>query len=620
MADNVHIRRLRASDPGRDALGLRSRLGSALARVDLHPHGLPEAAILCVRRLRHPLADALVVWGDARRTEAWVRAVRTDLDSVARRAVRPALSAVPANAEAVLFADRAEMLACLARDWLAGALAARWWWRGLLRSDSLQEAVVPTWSHDPRHVPAALAHLAAHGDAVPFVRALGGSVADLLLRKVLDVHALPHVAAALGGTLCGNPEAVDRPGLRVIPAATTQTPPEPSPLWQPWVGEADAAGLDTAQRCLVGITLMLQRRPHVVRSEAFARGLMHWRQAADRVSWPATLDGPMRRDEQRRTTAPIASAATASAATREPTAAQLAASEPDPPAPLQRVTHRSHASEDGDEVPVGRTDEDRRVARWHEAPVLPAVATAQTELGGLFYLINLGLFLDLYGDFTCPARPGLALSIWDFVFTVGRRLLREERSDDAVWQLLAQLAGRDAAAPPGSGFAPPDVWQMPTDWLRPFSPEGRWSWHASHDRLWVRHPEGFPVLDVPRDDATETEQLARAMQAYGGGMSLTWERGALRRSTPVGNAPLDCWLDWLLPYVRARLGQALGLADGDGVGALLLVHRARVVVTATHLDVTLALAELPCAIRLAGLDRDPGWVPAAGRFVAFHFE
>ena len=37
-------------------------------------------------------------------------------------------------------------------------------------------------------------------------------------------------------------------------------------------------------------------------------------------------------------------------------------------------------------------------------------------------------------------------------------------------------------------------------------------------------------------------------------------------------------------------------------------------------SVRLPLAELPIAIRLAGLDRDPGWIPAAGRSVAFHFE
>jgi hypothetical protein len=43
-------------------------------------------------------------------------------------------------------------------------------------------------------------------------------------------------------------------------------------------------------------------------------------------------------------------------------------------------------------------------------------------------------------------------------------------------------------------------------------------------------------------------------------------------------------------------------------------------VTATHVDVMLSLADLPIAIRFAGLDRNPGWIPAAGRYLAFHFE
>jgi hypothetical protein len=43
-------------------------------------------------------------------------------------------------------------------------------------------------------------------------------------------------------------------------------------------------------------------------------------------------------------------------------------------------------------------------------------------------------------------------------------------------------------------------------------------------------------------------------------------------------------------------------------------------VTATHVDVLFQLAGLPVEVRLSGLDRDPGWVPAAGRFVAFRYE
>jgi hypothetical protein len=56
------------------------------------------------------------------------------------------------------------------------------------------------------------------------------------------------------------------------------------------------------------------------------------------------------------------------------------------------------------------------------------------------------------------------------------------------------------------------------------------------------------------------------------------------------------------------------------VAEVLLRRRARVVVTPVHVDVVLSLAELPVEVRLAGLDRDPGWVPAAGRDVRYRFE
>jgi hypothetical protein len=39
-----------------------------------------------------------------------------------------------------------------------------------------------------------------------------------------------------------------------------------------------------------------------------------------------------------------------------------------------------------------------------------------------------------------------------------------------------------------------------------------------------------------------------------------------------------------------------------------------------RLDLHFPLAELPLAVRLAGLDRDPGWIPAVGCDVRFHFD
>jgi hypothetical protein len=39
-----------------------------------------------------------------------------------------------------------------------------------------------------------------------------------------------------------------------------------------------------------------------------------------------------------------------------------------------------------------------------------------------------------------------------------------------------------------------------------------------------------------------------------------------------------------------------------------------------RLDAVFSLAEHPVEIRIAGLDIDPGWIPAAGRALHFHFE
>jgi hypothetical protein len=70
----------------------------------------------------------------------------------------------------------------------------------------------------------------------------------------------------------------------------------------------------------------------------------------------------------------------------------------------------------------------------------------------------------------------------------------------------------------------------------------------------------------------------------------------------------------------ARLALALGEERSADIPARVCFHQAEIVVTAVHVHVHLALSDLPLAIRIAGLDRDPGWIPAAGRAIAFHFE
>jgi hypothetical protein len=70
----------------------------------------------------------------------------------------------------------------------------------------------------------------------------------------------------------------------------------------------------------------------------------------------------------------------------------------------------------------------------------------------------------------------------------------------------------------------------------------------------------------------------------------------------------------------ARLALALGEEGSVNLPAFVCRYPAEVAATASRVDVHLALADLPLALRVAGLDRDPGWIPAAGRAIGFHFE
>jgi hypothetical protein len=232
----------------------------------------------------------------------------------------------------------------------------------------------------------------------------------------------------------------------------------------------------------------------------------------------------------------------------------------------------------------------------------------------VFYLLNLALFLEYYSDFTLRVRDELPLPLWDFLALLGEQLAGTAIRCDPVWELLARLAGRGPGDRAGHDFSPPAEWRVPVGWLAAFPEPGAWAWSASGGRLRVEHPAGFTVLDVARDAGPAALQVRQELSAYAAG-----EVCEVAPSPEEERAPLDRWLHWLMPYVRARLCRALVLTHASDLAGLVLAHRARVTVTATHLDVWFSLAELPLAIRLAGLDRDPGWVPAAGRFVAFHY-
>lgn len=739
--DETVVRRLRLAAGNLDPLAAALRARSAFNAVTPAAAGVGPRAVLCVRSLRDPRPRSCSFDPATLRVpQVWRDRLGDELSRLARAARRPAREAVPASADSVLFADRAELLAGLGADFCRGRAAERWWWRSLLGQAPDARAVTAAWERWAEYAPAALELLSRRSAAAAFALSLPAGAAAGVLRRTVRAHALGELSRALAPPT-GEARASGDDSARSAGGFDFGSEPDDGASalapWHAHAPEGADSGPDVARQSFVGISLMIVRAPAVVRRAEFARRFMLWsrRQSnagpprgverapapqadADdtpdaaggrsRTSTPArnhesqvTKDDAPRpdssaaseADERARAARPDAGLASAvqgdvgNAASSAPSDASVDERRALPRAAdgAREVELRTHSGEDvlrdagargdsahargegvdrasGEALADGRADEFSR-------PLLEA--EIDTRFGGLFHLVNLGQYLGLYGDFTTPASPGIELPLWDFVALVGRRLAGPRVERDAIWPLLARLAGRGERDKPGAHFDPPDEWHAHADWLKPFARDrGAWLWSTgstvstgrtgsagsagsdARGRLRVLHPRGFFVIDVPleasesnppdgvNDRAGETSdsagesrseverqiareierQLASEIEPYREfvnaadliraprGLSVPW-RGARSR-----------WLGHVAAYARARLRLALGAGTRTRIARQLFERRARVCVTATHVDVLMRLADLPVEVRCAGLDRDPGWVPAAGRHVAFHFD
>ena len=529
--------------------------------------------------------------------------------------------------------------------------------------------VAALWLAEIEYAPGAVRHLAARGQAVRFAAQLRDDQARNLWQSVARRFALPQVLAQ-----CAEPGAAPRTETAPMQAVKPFAP------WQSRLPDSQATALTTEQQTFLGMVLTLLADPIKARSRAFAVQAGAWRKAAAKTA-PESFSVSEPSELPPRRTPEAAASRSPSQATDEftehlpdvsveqvegvtkaqpkatrparfvemssPDAAPDVAGETNAKPPKQNLvfaTETRAAKPAPDAEPTKpRTKRRMQQLSFHKetqqskparararapAPaetVAPETATdwlpetsLATECGGVFYLLNLALYLELYGDFTKPLEPGLALDMWDFVALLGRRLLGAKLENDAVWPLLAELAGRETGVASGAGFASPTEWRLPAQWLKPWRTREAWQWQADARRLRIWHPAGFLVADVKRRGDAE-QQLAAELARFGDFRpAAVTKLNSLPRTTKL--RPLERWLGWLWPYVEARLRFALGLEAGEDLAAELCLQPARVLVTTTHLDVIFSLAGLSYAVRLSGLDRDPGWIPAAGKYVKFHYE
>ena len=193
-------------------------------------------------------------------------------------------------------------------------------------------------------------------------------------------------------------------------------------------------------------------------------------------------------------------------------------------------------------APMPASDSDTAVQTAQPDP--SQTAAFATGFGGLFFLLNVLLWMELYPDFSRPRDKGLAASPFWLLAQLGRRLFGKSFKRDPLFAWLTEH---------GTVARLPRRWQLDPLWL-----EG------------LEQPYQLP------------------------------KKGG--------------WLTQLVDFLRFRLSHSAQSASVD-----LLRLNAHISYDEDHLKVRFCLAELPLALRIAGLDRDPGWLPTEGRQLSFEF-
>ncbi|GJH13037.1 hypothetical protein CBA19CS11_29385 [Caballeronia novacaledonica] len=618
-ADAIRLARVPARLSG--SPGLRIALERWLGDYDPARHGLPPQAIVLVKSLRACWHD--VVDGD--------RATRyAELAAVLRRASRPASGAV--DGDAVWFADEAELLACIARDALSGALNERWWWRALARGDLRGQPAIARWILTPRHVPRAVQRLGTARAKAWFTSWTAQDRAALLSTLEQVFPLAPPVAAWVADGRTAPREFAS------VRAEAEPSCPDNADRRHADCATPPASHAERLQKVCADLAVdaRIASTADYVAGIAATHAVHTDRPSPLRLSHPGVTRTMMPRPSALPRSKDRANAPRPAHGAPRTTAAPEQGDAPEreqvskPSGP--RISHaragriRDSAAYSSAAASTVVTEADMSIVAFPALAHAPAPECIVTRCGGLFLLLNAALRLRLYGDFTMPLHAGLACSPWRFLWLAGRLWSRACFRDDP---LAAWFVHRDR--PAGSQRTVPvpgdTDWRMDPAWLEPFA-GSRAAWRARwrDGRFTLAHAAGFLVCDVAARVDECDSLIASETMRLGIASCMTLQCCVIARrigsaSRPVSSARNYGCPSQLWPYLHARLALAL---DDDGVPPRRRVESmldlpGRLHDSGERLDLFMPLDALPVCVRLAGLDRDPGWIPAAGCDVRFHF-
>lgn len=559
MAETVTIGKIRArADSEQEPRALRLRLSHLMTTAEFTPLGLPPQAILLIRRMAiaSPLPTRRL-----RVSRAWQSELQDAMTHCLRVAVRPQRGRIPADANAVLFADLSELIAALSLPNFQANAEVHWVWQSATKSAAVPEipAVQKLWQENARLVPGILAYLADWQQATGVLAAFSEAAQVQICRNVLAAFGISVSSADLQILAAGVAQTRAMGGETLLPFAAVpplfsrsgafqETSVSSIRLreWLPREFQRTLAHNAPAAQILQIVAFLIRHSgsQSVVQDRldslvAAAQAFMQ-QQTAHQITPHSEQNKTGARQERTKNEAALPDALPAATAPRTesasaPTAPQAAAS---PSVPFQgdAPTLRQEPARTETLLP-----DETRLSTEAELPAWADALGVGTQFGGIFYLLNVILRSEFWSksEDNEAEPPAVGLSLWFALERFGRMLLDEvggNDPEDAIWEVLAQLDNR---APEAS-------------------------------------------------DSAEERQNVAAMCA------------GLRQD-------LAARMRWDETNFQEKF-------------VSLLCVPAVIYVSAVHLDMVFGLESINLAVRLAGLDASPGWLPEVLRVVLFHFE
>lgn len=614
-----------------------------LNTVDFRPPGIPPSGILIVRHMSDPLPGKVSPYSPGVRVQgSWEQAVQRVLQEKYRTAQRPVHGCIPANADAVFFIDQGQMLAALALDMSRGEAWRHWWWKvtllrlpGITGLESLLCLKAPM-------VPALVHHLVQWQAADTVIGALSPQQTLTVLKHIGRAFAVEDALAPTAdnmlagkGTLTpGKPvkgtvenHASDRylthirqPGIddSISPGAGIK---EPWPL--PGFWPRDRMGRE--RTTLLGVSLMLYPGTAALKSNQFKKNFRQW--------WRYFEIETGRKKEREKPVSPIKETSIPAADPDmggeevKKRGSEIKKKKKNENRAQDDFTSPTGAGEKGTEPHVYRENKNRGQAASETSKTIKGQATCKPrgKTGGeLKKAKEQRSGEDREKEKRTPAAEQADLESGPVNRTEPRPRtgrIQDIRFEDsgapgapAQEREIEAVINTDAALPlEGAATGLAGVFYLINlmtrlDLLTSFREQCGF---ADYVGAWG-------VLELLARALTEEMEPEPAVANDPLWSILALLDGREEGTLPGGefNHRFRPWLSSVLPRIRSFLREIADSFDER----VLLQCPGRVYVTSSHVDVVMAMEDISLPARMAGLDRDPGWMPDFARIILFRFE